>query len=355
MSTAAAARADEVRTSPLDGPSGAALSRWLEENVPGSAPFTLTAMQAASTSNEMWEVRDAAGLRWALRRPPKVKNAPSAHDVLREFRLIGALDGTDVPHPSPVAACHDESLLGAAFYVMTHVDGIVLQPPLPDWAEVPAERRPIGLELVDAIAALSRVDWRAQGLEGFGKPEGYLDRQVDRWLGQLDRYRTRDIPGLDDLAAWLRAQAVPAQEPGVLHGDYSIFNVLFGSTAPARLVAIVDWETATIGDPLVDLGWVVAQWSEQGEPPVLESGITHLDGMATRREIVDRYAERSGRDTSSIAYYAALASFKLVCIVEGTYYRFSHGQSTNPKHAVFETLVPDLTQHALRITRGDWV
>lgn len=353
--TSDAAMKDEVRTSPLEGPSGDALAQWLEQNVPGRAPYTLIAMQAASTSNEMWEVRDADGQRFALRRPPAIKNAPTAHDVLREFRLIGALDGTDVPHPSPVAVCHDEALLGAPFYVMTHVDGIVLQPPLPAWAEVPANRAPIGLELVDAIAKLSRVDWQAQGLAGFGKPDGYLDRQVDRWLGQLAKYRTRDIPGLDRLATWLREHRPAAQPSGILHGDYSIFNVLFAPEAPARLVAVVDWETATIGDPLVDLGWVVAQWSEAGEPPVLDTGITHLEGMASRRDIVQRYAEQSGRDVSAVAYYAALASFKLVCIVEGSWHRFVNGRSTNPKHAVFEKLVPELTQHALAITRGEWV
>jgi aminoglycoside phosphotransferase (APT) family kinase protein len=357
--TAAAGNGDrtgagEQRPSPLSLPGGPALGDWLAGNLDGHAPYDMAPIQTASTSNEMWEVSDADGRRWALRSPPAVKNAPTAHDVGREFRLLRALDGTDVPHPSPTAICRDDALLGRPFYVMAHVDGVVLQAPLPGWAQDPGNRGPIGTELVAAVAALGSVDWRNRGLDGFGKPEGFLERQVNRWLGQLARYQARDLPGLEELAGWLRQQQAPAQPSAILHGDYSLFNVLFSRTGP-RLTAVVDWETATIGDPLVDLGWLVAQWSEPGEPPVIETGITHLEGMAGRSELVAEYARLTGRDTSAIAYYAALASFKLACIVEGAWYRFSRGQTTNPRHARFERLVPRLIQHALSISRGEWI
>jgi aminoglycoside phosphotransferase (APT) family kinase protein len=346
----------EIRASPLDGPYAGTLRAWLETELPGTGPWQFTAITAASASNEMWDVRDSTDGRYALRRPPAVRNAPGAHDVTREARLLSALEHTDVPAPRLIAACADEAVMGAPFYLMSHVDGVVLQDPLPaPYDADPATRHRIGLELVGALARLSDADWRGIGLGDFGRPEGFLDRQVDRWLGQLARYRTRDIPGLDELGAWLRANQPPAQPSGLIHGDYSLFNVLFAPEAPARLVAIVDWETATIGDPLLDLGWVLAQWSEPGEPAVLPTGITHQPGMATRAELVQAYAKRSGRTVDALPYYAALATFKLICIVEGSWYRWISGQSANPKHAQFETLGPDLAQHALAITRGQWL
>jgi aminoglycoside phosphotransferase (APT) family kinase protein len=345
--------AGDVRTSPLDGSAGPALRMWFEAQVDGVPPYEMTAIRTASTSNEMWEVCDSAGSRWALRCPPAVGNAPTAHDIAREYRLLVALEGSRVPHPGPIAICADASLLGRPFYVMSHVDGVVLQSPVPPWVEVVANQAQIGVELLGAITALSAVDWRAQGLDGFGKPGGYLERQVDRWLGQLAKYRSRDLPGLSELAAWLRDQRVPEQSSAVLHGDYSLFNVLFAPDPPARLIAVVDWETATIGDPLVDLGWLVAQWSESGEAPIIEGGITQLPGMVGRRTLVERYAAVTGRDVTGVPYYAALASFKLACIVEGAWYRYSTGQNSNPQHARFERLVPNLIQHTLSISRDE--
>ncbi|GAA4548418.1 phosphotransferase family protein [Pseudonocardia xishanensis] len=332
-----------------------ALQAWLETTLDGDGPYGLEPLQVGGTSNEMWVVHDAGQGRWALRMPPEIKNAPTAHDVTREFRLLAALEGTAVPHPGPVALCADPEVLGRPFYVMAHVDGVALRDPLPDWANDAEVRAGIGRELVDGVAALSEVDWRARGLDGFGRPDGFLERQVPRWMGQLAKYRTRDLPGVEDLADWLASRRVPEQSPALLHGDYSLFNVLFRPGAPARLVAIVDWETATVGDPLVDLGWLVAQWSEPGQEPVIAGGVTQLTGMGPRKALVERYAARTGREVGEIAFYAALATFKLACIVEGAWFRYASGRSGNPRHARFERLVPDLVRHGLEITRGTWI
>jgi aminoglycoside phosphotransferase (APT) family kinase protein len=330
------------------------LAAWCAEHLPGAEyPLEVTPITATGTSNQMFELRRGP-YRWVLRQPPRVKNAPSAHDVQREFRLLTALEGTVVPHPRPITACDDEAVVGGRFYVMDHIDGFSPQLPLGSPFDAPATRRGLGVELVDGIAELAGVDWRAAGLEGFGKPDGYLERQVDRWRGQLERYRTRAIPGLDDVAAWLTAEQPEMGAPAILHGDYSFFNVMFARELPARLVAVVDWETATIGDPLVDLGWVLAQWAEDGEEPVLENNITHLPGMVRRAELAERYAARTGRSVANVRFYMVLAVFKLVCIVEGSYYRYVHGDSDNSSHAIFETLVPRLAAHAHAIARGEW-
>jgi aminoglycoside phosphotransferase (APT) family kinase protein len=346
-----------IAPSPLVGLPADQLARlvaWCDKHLPGSdGPLEVSRISATGTSNEMFAIR-RGGDRWALRKPPRVKNAPSAHDVQREYRLLTALEGTAVPHPRPVAACDDPAVLGGPFYVMEHVDGFSPELPLGPPFDDPAVRHGLGIELVDGIAALARIDWRRAGLDGFGKPDGYLERQVDRWLGQLERYRTREIPGLDEVAAWLTVERPVMGAPAILHGDYSFFNVMFARDLPARLVAIVDWETATIGDPLVDLGWVLAQWSEAGEEPILHTNITHLPGMATRRELAARYAAQSGRPIADIRFYMVLAVFKLVCIIEGSYHRYVNGQSDNPQHALFETLVPTLALHASSIARGEW-
>lgn len=329
------------------------LRGWLDEHLPGAEhELVVSKMEVTNASNEMFELRRGPH-RWALRRPPRVKNDPSAHAVLREFRLLEALEGTDVPHPRPLAACADESVLGAPFYVMEHLDGFSPHQPLPAPFDEPARRHPLGIELVDVLARVGRVDWRAAGLDDFGKPDGFLERQVDRWLGQLERYRTRELDDLDEVAAWLREHRPAAGEPGIMHGDYSFFNVLFAPESP-RIVAVVDWETSTIGDPLLDLGWVLGQWSEPGEEPIIEIGITHLEGMATRAELAERYAQRSGRSVAHVRYYMALAVFKLACILEGGYYRYAHGGSDDPRHARLEHTVPKLTRHAAAIARGEW-
>jgi aminoglycoside phosphotransferase (APT) family kinase protein len=322
------------------------LDAWLGERLPPGA-LTVERIQGGA-SNEMFRI--ARGGRVAvLRRPPEHLVAKGAHDVLRETRVLRALDGTDVPHPRVLDTCDDPAVIGAPFYMMELIDGFAPVEPLPAPFDLDMEtRRAMGFALVDGIAALERVDWRAAGLADFGKPEGFLERQVDRWLGQLAKYRTRDIPGLDKVAVWLDENLPAAQEPAIMHGDYQFINVMFSRDTPARLAAIVDWEQSTIGDPLLDLGWLLAGWTDPGEDHLRFGSKYFKDrrGLPTRDELAARYAERTGRALDALDYYVVLALFKLACVLEGSYHRFATGKSTNPMHAKMGPLVLDLAEQA---------
>ena len=213
-------------------------------------------------------------------------------------------------------------MIGAPFILMEHIDGFTPVAPLPaPFDHDPAARRALGTELVDALAELALVDWRAVGLDGFGKPDGFLARQVDRWLWQLDSYRSRDIPELDTVTAWLRGKLPDPGPTGIMHGDYSMFNVMFAHGAPAHLAAILDWDTATIGEPLMDLGHVLARWDEAGEEPTMlgSADEPNRSDLSSRAELAARYAERTGFDLADLRYYEVLSLFKLGCIMEGHY------------------------------------
>jgi aminoglycoside phosphotransferase (APT) family kinase protein len=254
-----------------------------------------------------------------LRRPPAVINAPGASDMNREWRILVALEGTPVPHPSPLLLGGADGPLGAPFLIMTRVDGFTPVGVLPPPYHTPGGRRDLGFALVDALADLAAVPWRDRGLDGLGRPEGFLERQVSRWLRQLDGYRTRDIPGLDRLAGWLEASRPPARRPALMHGDYSPYNVMASPRDTGRLAAVIDWDTGTIGDPLLDIGHLLARWTEPGEEPAIGVwDIAVRDGLPSRAELAARYAERTGADLSALPYYQALALFKLAIILEGS-------------------------------------
>ena len=200
-------------------------------------------------------------------------------------------------------------------------------------------------ELIDALATISNADWRGIGLEGFGKPDNFLERQVDRWLAQLERSRNRALQHLDDLCVWLRSATPAMQRSALIHGDYQFINVMFAHDPEPRLAAVVDWESATIGDPLLDLGWVLAGWQEAGEA---ETHATYIDWRAfpPRAAMAARYAEQTGLDVSNLPFYMALALFKLAVIMEGWYFRFLNGQTNHPAHKAMETAVPGMLARA---------
>jgi aminoglycoside phosphotransferase (APT) family kinase protein len=335
------------------------LARWLDERLPGpDAPLTVTRITAGASS-ELFELRRGSWVA-VLRRPARGLHDPAAFDriMLREHRVLSALDGTRVPHPKPLAVCDDPAVIGAAFYVMERVDGFAPRDPLPPPFDTDlAARRGLGLELIDTLAELANVDWRAVGLGDFGKPEGFLERQVGRWLGQLATYRTRELPGLDPVARWLEAHRPAPSPPGIMHGDYQLINVMFQHDAPARLAAVVDWEQATIGDPLLDLGWVLAGWADPGEARVRfgSSYFARRDGLPTRAELTERYARRTGRALDALEYYVVLAWFKLACVLEGAYARWVKGMSTSDVHRMMGdmvlTLLRDAEETVARATR----
>ncbi|MEM7212162.1 MAG: phosphotransferase family protein [Pseudomonadota bacterium] len=257
---------DDTRTEGLIHPER--LGRWMdEEGLPGADEPIAARFVSGGASNEIFEIRRGEH-RWALRRPPRIVPEGRNETMMREYRIIEALTDSPVPHCRAHGVCTDPDVLGCTFYLMEFVDG---WSPIsePEWPEPflsdPESRPGLAHELVDAIAALAGVDWRARGLEGLGRPDGFHDRQVDRWYAHLDRIKIREIPGLDAAGAWLRDRRPRSYQPGIMHGDYQFANVMFHHGAPARMAAIVDWEMGTIGDPLLDLAWVVMGWPNADE------------------------------------------------------------------------------------------
>jgi aminoglycoside phosphotransferase (APT) family kinase protein len=296
------------------------LTSWLANELPGGDHAEVRRLGAATGIGNALFLVKWHGQDLVLRRPPAERITASAGDTARERRLLRALAGTNVRHPRYIASCDDAEVIGAPFLLMEHIGGITLAGSHPDGLNSPDERHRIGIEAVDALSELALVDWEAGGLAGFGKPDNFLERQVDRWLWQLNSYATRELPHLERITAWLRKNRPETQAPAILHGDYSLFNVMFAPEPPARLVAIVDWDTATIGDPLMDLGHLLARWDEPGEHTSLGSAdIPDRTNLATRRELAQRYADNTGWDLESLPFYEVLSLFKLACIMEGHY------------------------------------
>ena len=329
-----------------------ALTRYLDDRVPGRGPFEVERHQAGH-SNETFFIR-RSGHEWVLRRPPRGAFLPTAHDVMREHRVLSALADTAVRTPRPVLACGDESVIGAPFYVMERVGGIVVRDRLPDWA-TEGERRRIGGELIDALVELHAVDWQAVGLEGWGRASGYLDRQLKRWSGQLELTvpLTRPLPDLAAVGGWLAGNKPESPPSTIVHGDYKLDNVVLDAGPPARIAGILDWEMSTIGDPIADLGYLLSFWRDPGDEAdrVLSKqfDLTREPGFPSRDELAARYAERSGRHVADVTWYEVLATWKLAILLEGSYARHLAGVTDDPFFALLEDGVPALARRALKV------
>ncbi len=332
-----------------------ALTRYLDDKLPGEGTFDVERHQAGHSNETFFIWR--SGNEWVLRRPPRGAFLPTAHDVLREYRVLSAVADTPVRAPRPLVACDDESILGVPFYVMERMRGTVVRDRLPEGVDANGRRR-MGEELIDALAQLHAVDWRAVGLEGWGKPTGYLERQVRRWTGQLQlaTTHTRPLPDLMTVAEWLSENFPPSPPATIVHGDYKLDNVVLDPGPPPRLVAILDWEMSTIGDPQADLGYLLSMWREPGDPPgeVLseELELTRQPGFPTRAELLDRYRERSGREVLDLTWYVVLAVWKLAILLEGSYARHLAGVTDDPFFAELEHGVPALARRALAEAYG---
>jgi aminoglycoside phosphotransferase (APT) family kinase protein len=336
------------------------LATYLDAALPGGLPGPLRVdRHMAGHSNETFFLRSGDDT-WVLRRPPRGAFLPTAHDVGREFRVLWALAGTPVRAPRPLLLCEDPSVIGAPFYVMERVDGVVLRDQLPEpFASDERSRARIGEELVDALVELHTVGWRAVGLEGFGKPAGYLDRQIRRWRGQLSLTEplTRHVEDLHRVGDWLEATVPTSGEATIVHGDYKLDNVVVSSRAPARVEAILDWEMSTLGDPLADVGWMLSFWREPGDPVEFlldEQTVTRQPGFGSREDLLTRYARASGRDVSMdrLVFYLVLAVWKLAILLEGSYARHLAGVTDDPFFAHMEEGVPALAARAWRLTRS---
>jgi len=331
------------------------LEAYLDERGLGSGPVVAQTV-GEGHSNVTYLIRRGAG-EWILRRPPRPPLPPSAHDVLREARLLSAVEGADVRTPRVLAACADESVIGAPFYVMEKVEGDVMTMDIPERLDHPEERARIAEELIDALVEIHAVDWQAAGLEGYGKPTGYLERQVRRFSGLWEHNATRPVPELDQTTEWLR-ENIPMSGPAtIVHGDYRLGNTMFGPGTPARLVSIFDWELATIGDPLADLGYLVATYAEPGDadstPLFALNAVTTREGFPTRAELIARYEERSGRSMSDVRWYETLALWKSAVFLEGSYKRLLAGTTDDPFFKLLDEGVPAIARRALGTARGE--
>jgi aminoglycoside phosphotransferase (APT) family kinase protein len=291
-----------------------------------------------------------------LRRPPRPPLPPSAHDVLREARLLRALEPTPARVPRVLAVCEREDLIGCPFYVMERVQGEVIVSETPAALDTPEQRARIGEQLIEALVEIHAVDWAAAGFEGFGKPTGYLERQLRRFGGLWDLNKTRDIPAVERVGAWL-SEHMPESGPStIVHGDYRLGNTMFSGRAPAQLVSVFDWEMATIGDPLADVGYLCMFWSEASDP---EDGlrehlgrVTRAEGFPTRAGLIARYEERSGRSMRDLRWYTTLALWKSVVFMEGNYKRAVAGTTDDPYLKQFGEGVLELARQAEEVAHG---
>ncbi|MCT2588887.1 phosphotransferase family protein [Streptomyces sp. N2-109] len=341
----------------MDNPPGLDLARlaaYLGRERPDLAAGPLRAeVIEGGRSNLTYRVYESGGsgngARWVLRRPPLGHVLATAHDMAREYRVISALHGTAVPVPGTVLLCEDDSVLGAPFYLMEEAPGTAYRKARELAVLGPERTRALVLSLPDTLVDLHAVDPEAVGLAGFGRPEGFLERQLRRWGKQLDASRGRELPGIDELHAALGADLPSSPAPTVVHGDFRLDNVLVGQDD--GITAVLDWEMSTLGDPLTDLG-LLTMYSEQREMPGSPVATTRdAPGHPEPGELIERYAAGSGRDVSRIGWYTAFAYFKLAVICEGIHHRFTLGRTVGPGFDRIGALVPVFTDSGLTTLR----
>jgi aminoglycoside phosphotransferase (APT) family kinase protein len=332
----------------------ARLRAWMDARDLGEGPIEGVAFLSGGTQNIL--VRFSRGDRgYVLRRPPWQVGPGSNETMRREARVLSALAGTSVPHARLIAHCADEAILGAAFYVMEPVDGFNATTALPDLhaGSAPVRHR-MGLAVVEGIADLGALDYEALGLAGFGKPQNYLERQVARWASQLSGYAEHpgwpgpgSLPDVERVGRWLQSHRPAGSEPGILHGDYQLSNVMFRHDGP-ELAAIIDWELATIGDPLLDLGSLLASWPSEDHPDHLGLSVEPWVGFPSADELVAHYRARSVRDLGAIDWYAVMACYKLGIILEGAHARACAGRAPRATGDRLHTYAVDLFERAWR-------
>jgi len=333
------------------------LRRFIRDKKLGDAADLRTENISFGHSNEVHLVH-FEGKSWALRRPPRGPLLPTAHDVMREYRVMSALQATGVPLPRIYGGCDDPSYIGAPFYLMEYMRGEVIRADSTTFANTPERRRVVSEGMIDILVTLQQVDYRAVGLEGFGRPDGYLERQLKRWVDQLERTvpHTRPLPVMDKVRDWLKAHVPESPPATIVHGDYKLDNVMWQPGDPPRAIAVFDWEMSTIGDPLADLGWMLSYWPDESDTRSRPSPVTAISpqpGYLSRREMVARYETKTGRKMQNFPFYHAFAVFKLAIIMEGSYSRFVRGQADDPLFAGMKERVPALADTAWSICQAN--
>lgn len=331
-----------------------AVSRFFADNVPGgNVPLTFSLI-SGGRSNLTYRV-DSADHTWVLRRPPLGHVLPTAHDMAREFKVLSGVAKVNYPAPRPIALCEDASINDYPFYVMEYREGVIVADELPEgYAETEDDRVAISKALVDTLAELHAIDYNAVGLGDFGRPDGYLERQVRRWAEQWGRSETRPLAEVNELIRRLRASIPPPQAPTIVHGDYRLGNMMLDSQDPGRVVAVLDWEMCTLGDPLADLGYTLGYWAEASDSAIqvaarATGSATAEPGFFTRAQLIEEYGRLSGRDVTQIEFYQVLACYKLGVITEGIHARFLAGETVGEGFEGYGERTENLMRLAMEI------
>lgn len=330
------------------------VSEWLERSVGIPGPFTARRLEGGNSNATFLLASSWRTL--ILRRPPAATMAGTAHNMAREHEVLCALAVTPVRSPLPIALCVDNSVIGAPFLVMDHVNGVAITDCLPAaYVPDPVTLHRLGAEMIAGLAALHSVDWRAVGLANFGKPQGFLERQVSRWTKQLEGYQVRELPRFRQLGTWLEEHCPSGGKPALIHGDFHLDNCLFSPAEP-RLMAMIDWELATIGDPLLDVGLALGLWGPRFTDPCAMSriqAVSRLPGAPSREALAAEYTRLTGRSLERLPYYMTLAFWKLAAIVEGAYAQFLAGRLDSDYARGLADDVPLLLEEAAAFTGLD--
>lgn len=327
----------------------AALESYLAAALPGPQAPLVVEQFPRGFSNLTYLLR-LGDRELVLRRPPFGANVKSAHDMGREFRILRALDGVYRKAPKPLLYHDAPDILGAPFYLMERVRGVILRDRPPQGVALTAATlRGICMATVDTLAELHAVDYRAAGLGDLGKPEGYVARQVSGWIQRYQQAATTNLVDMNGIAAWLARRQPPERGASLIHNDFKLDNLVLAADDLTRVVAVLDWEMATLGDPLMDLGTTLAYWMQEGDLPVLQLiGLSSFPGSLRRSEVVAQYAARTGRDVSDILYYYVFGLFKLAVIAQQIFYRYHHGHTQDPRFARLDTVVAACARTAVR-------
>jgi len=328
-----------------------ALAAYLAPRVGGLAGSLRGEVIPGGRSNLTYIVDDGQR-RFVVRRPPLAHVLPTAHDMAREYRVLAALQGTGIPVPQVIALCEDDSVIGARFYVMEWIDGHVIRDTLPaEFADTPETRREMSSALIDTLLQLHAIDPEAVGLADFGHPDGFLARQVRRWWQQWEASKTRELPSIETLRARLDDTVPTPSAPGIVHGDYRLDNVMYAPADPSRIVAVIDWEMCTIGDPLCDVGLLCVYWADDESEAAARTlhgrAITVEEGFAKRADLLRDYAAGTERDLTSLEWYIALGAYKLAIIAEGITARYQMGMTVGEGFETMGEMVPAVVDSGL--------
>jgi len=347
---------DTITIRPDEQLDEARLSGYLRDKLQG-AEQQLSIRQFGGGAANLTYLLDYGTQQYVLRRPPLGPVAPSAHDMAREYRVLSVLYQAFPYAPRAYHLCEDTNVIGTPFFVMERRNGVVVRRSLPEEYEaVPDAPQRMSLALVDALADFHAVDYKALGLDSLGKPDGFIERQIEGWYGRWNKAKVDDIAEMDSVYTWLKDHIPPQSQATLVHNDYKLDNVMLAQDDPGQLVAIFDWDMCTLGDPLADLGALLTYWTEPTDAPYLQMTAMMPVGdqrFPSRSELVERYSQRSGRDVSHIRFYHTLGIYRLVVICAQIDIRYKRGQTQDQRFESFGMMIPLLAKAAYEVANGN--